>query len=138
MSAYNEEYPVKLNYRTYGKDGDALIILHGLFGSSNNWQSIARDLSPSRYVITPDLRNHGRSPWADSSDYPSMVKDLVELIGEQPFESADIMGHSMGGKTAMLTALMHPELVEHLIVVDIVPKEYPPFHREYTERSSFS
>ena len=58
-----------------------------------------------------------------------MVKDLVELIGEQPFESADIMGHSMGGKTAMLTALMHPELVEHLIVVDIVPKEYPPFHR---------
>ncbi len=109
-----------------------LVILHGLFGSGANWQTAAKELSNDRVVLTPDLRNHGRSPWADEAGFEPMTEDLAELqrelspgTGSRPIA---VMGHSLGGKIAMLFALEHPEAVERLVVVDIAPRGYPPYH----------
>ncbi|MBS0565246.1 MAG: alpha/beta fold hydrolase [Proteobacteria bacterium] len=114
-----------LNRITYG-DATALpplLIAHGLFGSARNWGAIARRLASDRRVVAVDMRNHGDSFWADSHTYPDMAGDLAEVI-ESEGTSFDVVGHSMGGKAAMMLALSRPELVNRLVVADIAPVAY--------------
>lgn len=100
-----------------------LLIAHGLFGSARNWGVIAKRLSADgRQVIAVDMRNHGQSPWFDSHDYPAMAEDLVQVIGSKG--PMDVLGHSMGGKAAMVLALTRPDLVRRLVVADIAPVAY--------------
>ncbi len=111
---------MKLFYRESGK-GNPLIILHGLYGSSDNWVSIAKELKKHFRVINVDQRNHGQSPQSEEHSYALMANDLLELFNELKFEKANIIGHSMGGKVAMHFAYEHPERVSSLVVVDIAP-----------------
>jgi pimeloyl-ACP methyl ester carboxylesterase len=104
--------------------GAPLLILHGLFGSRRNWRSIARGLSDGHRVISVDLRNHGESPWSDAMSYPEMAADVRDLMKREELDRPAVMGHSMGGKTAMALALLHPDEVGQLIVVDIAPISY--------------
>ena len=104
--------------------GPPVIILHGLFGSSSNWRSVARALAPQHRVFCVDLRNHGASPWADSMGYLEMAADVLALIQAQRLRQPVLVGHSMGGKTAMALALLEPSAVGGLVVVDIVPVAY--------------
>lgn len=115
---------VDLNYREQG-DGPPLLILHGLFGSAANWGRIARDLAADHRVIVADLRNHGASPHADDTGYPAMAADVAALLDRlSPDAPVTLLGHSMGGKTAMRLALEHPDRVARLLVVDIAPRSY--------------
>lgn len=111
---------VELSFTDMGA-GKPLVILHGLFGSKRNWTNIAHRFAAGRRVLTADLRNHGESPWDARHDYPAMAEDVAELIRAQVGGPADVVGHSMGGKVAMMLALDLPELVERLVVVDIAP-----------------
>ena len=104
--------------------GPPLVVLHGLFGSGSNWRSIARALATTHTVYSVDLRNHGASPWADAMGYPEMADDVRGFVERQGLKQPAILGHSMGGKTAMALALMYPEHVGSLIVVDIAPVQY--------------
>ncbi|WP_322868100.1 alpha/beta fold hydrolase [Aquicoccus sp. G2-2] len=110
---------------THGTETAAppLLIAHGLFGSGRNWGVIAKRLSDEREVIAVDMRNHGNSPWFDGHSYPDMAGDLAEVI-EEIERPVDVLGHSMGGKAAMMLALSRPELVNRLIVADIAPVAY--------------
>ena len=103
-------------------EGRPLIVVHGLFGSGRNWGAISKRLSDERRVIAVDMRNHGDSPWSDDHSYPAQAGDLVEVIGSDG--PADVLGHSMGGKAAMVLALTRPEVVRRLILVDIAPVAY--------------
>jgi esterase len=123
---------MQLNFESYGQ-GEPLIILHGLFGSLENWQSISRRLAERFWVLAVDQRNHGRSPHSPEMTYHLMAEDLNEFMESHHLAQASLLGHSMGGKTAMQFALLHPQKVEKLIVVDIAPREYPPHHREIFE-----
>ncbi|WP_258102732.1 alpha/beta fold hydrolase [Marinoscillum sp. MHG1-6] len=118
---------MKLNFRTLG-EGKPLIILHGLFGSADNWQTLAKGFAGNYQVYLVDQRNHGASPHSNEFNYDLMVQDLKELFDDENIGQASILGHSMGGKTAMCFAAQYPELVDRLIVVDIGPKQYPPHH----------
>lgn len=104
--------------------GPPLLILHGLFGSGSNWRGIARELAFTHRVLSVDLRNHGASPWADSMGYFEMADDVQRLIEREGLRQPAVMGHSMGGKVAMALALLHPQSVGRLIVVDIAPVPY--------------
>ncbi len=117
-----------LNFKQYGQ-GEPLIILHGLLGSLDNWQTLAREFAKEYSVFTIDLRNHGRSFHNDIMDYPSLANDIAEFMNEHWIYNANVLGHSMGGKTAMQLALDFPELVQKLIVVDIAPKVYVGGHQ---------
>lgn len=123
---------MKLHYRELGS-GQPMVILHGLFGFSDNWQTHAKRLAEYFRVILVDLRNHGHSEWSDDFSYSLMAADLKELCEDLNLASIVLMGHSMGGKTAMLFAQQHPDLVEKLIVVDMGVKEYPPHHQQILE-----
>lgn len=101
----------------------ALIIAHGLYGSGRNWGVIAKRLSDSRHVITPDMRNHGHSPQFATQSYEDMADDLAHLIEAQG-APVDLCGHSMGGKAAMVLAVQRPDLLRRLIVADIAPVGY--------------
>lgn len=101
-----------------------MILLHGLLGSSRNWLSTGRDLARHFHVHVPDARNHGKSPHAAAMNYEVMMHDLIRWMDAHGLARATIVGHSMGGKTAMLLACRHPERVERLVVVDIAPKDY--------------
>ena len=105
-------------------DGPPVVILHGLFGSGSNWRTVARDLAGSHRVLCVDLRNHGASPWADSMDYLEMADDVLRLIEREQLSRPAVIGHSMGGKVAMALALMYPQQIGHLTVVDIAPVPY--------------
>ncbi|MDO7596453.1 MAG: alpha/beta fold hydrolase [Pseudomonadota bacterium] len=118
---------MKLYYQTIGT-GQPLIILHGLFGSSDNWQAVAKQLATHAQVITVDLRNHGRSPHSSQQTYALMVEDLAELFELLKLDKADIIGHSMGGKLAMSFSLHYPQRLRKLVVVDIAPKQYHDEH----------
>lgn len=116
---------MKLHFRKYG-NGQPLIILHGLFGSSDNWVSIARQLQNDFSVYLPDLRNHGLSPHSSSHDYDSMRDDLYELVTDLKIKRFFLAGHSMGGKTAIKFALKWPEMLYGLLIADISPYESRP------------
>ena len=115
-----------LNTITYGEANELppILIAHGLFGSARNWGVIAKRLSDTRQVLVVDMRNHGDSFRADSHSYHDMAGDLGEVIAAQPAGLADVVGHSMGGKAAMVLALAQPALVRRLIVADIAPVRY--------------
>ena len=120
---------MQLHFQSYG-EGVPLIVLHGLFGSLDNWHSMSQKLAADFHVFAMDLRNHGHSPHAAEMNYPSMSEDLKEFVIEKQLSAINLLGHSLGGKTAMLFALNFPDLVEKLIVVDMAPRAYPPHHDE--------
>lgn len=114
---------INLHFRKSGH-GPALVILHGLYGASDNWISIARKLEEQFTVFIPDLRNHGHSPHTSTHTYQNMVDDLFHFFNDHHLKKATILGHSMGGKLAMMFAAEYPELIADLIVADIAPKNY--------------
>lgn len=120
-----------LNYRVFGTLGSAppLVVLHGLLGTLDNWQTFAREQSATRAVLALDLRNHGNSAHVEGMSYRHMVADVLTVLDALAIPCCDLMGHSMGGKVAMRLALQSPERVQRLIVVDIAPKTYPPRHQ---------
>lgn len=120
---------MKLHHRILG-EGEPLVILHGLFGYSDNWQTHAKKLAEYYQVILVDQRNHGHSNWSDDFDYDLLAEDLKELFDELKLEDVILLGHSMGGKTAMRFAQLYPESLEKLIVVDIGMKTYPSHHEQ--------
>ncbi|MEX1139872.1 MAG: alpha/beta fold hydrolase [Bacteroidota bacterium] len=131
---------MKLFHHEYGGEGDPqkpLTILHGLLGSLDNWHSLSRRLSEQYRVIALDQRNHGQSPHNDEMTYAAMAADLGEFLDDHHLSATALLGHSMGGKTAMEYSLRHPSRVPALLVVDIAPRSYPP-HHEYIFDALFS
>jgi esterase len=118
---------MNLNFKVLGS-GYPLIILHGLMGSLDNWQTTAKQLSTHFQVYIVDQRNHGRSPHSKEFTYELLVSDILEFMQQHHIEKADMIGHSMGGKTVMKLALEHPGKVNKLIVVDVAPVEYEDRH----------
>jgi len=123
---------LELAYTETG-EGPPLVILHGLFGSSRNWASVARQLGKTHLVFAVDLRNHGTSPWAESMDYGELAEDVHAFLAHHDLAGATVMGHSMGGKTAMCLALKYGHEVGRLIVVDIAPVAYTHTHLPFVE-----
>ena len=116
---------MKLFHRELGGEGKPpLIILHGLLGSSRTWQTAARDLASRFHVFALDLRNHGESPHAPEQTFCLMVADVIEWMDDRRLGKASVLGHSLGGKVAMLLACRHEARVESLCVVDIAPRAY--------------
>lgn len=111
-------------------NGRPFIILHGYFGSGDNWKSVAANFTDSYEMHLIDQRNHGRSFHSDDFDYELMVSDLYNYVQHHQLKDFVLLGHSMGGKTAMLFAVEHPELVSKLLVADISPRMYPPHHHD--------
>jgi len=126
---------VTLFYRDLGGAGKPpMVVLHGLLGSSRNWLTTGGDLAAQYHVFALDLRNHGKSPHADEMTYDVLVSDVLAWMDAHGLGRVTLMGHSMGGKTAMLLACRHPERVERLVVVDIAPKGY----LSYGHRAEFA
>jgi esterase len=119
-----------LLHHTERGEGKPLILLHGLFGSGANLGMVSRGLAGSYRVLSPDLRNHGRSPHAEPMDYHAMAADVAAFMDHMEIAQSAICGHSMGGKVAMQMALDYPDRVLRLVVADIAPVEYPPGHRD--------
>lgn len=115
---------MKLFYRHFGT-GQPLIILHGIFGLSDNWITHGKRLAEKYAVYLPDLRNHGQSPHSPTFNYHAMADDLLQFIEDHNLTNPVIIGHSMGGKVTMQFALEHPEIPSRLILVDISPVKYP-------------
>lgn len=120
----------RLAQRTVGDGGPWVVVLHGLFGRGRNWQAVARALAEHYRVCLVDLPNHGNSPWVGATAYPEMAGDLVRLLDELGAVRPWLVGHSMGGKVAMWTALQAPERVAGLVVVDIAPVTYGHDHHD--------
>jgi pimeloyl-ACP methyl ester carboxylesterase len=118
-----------LNFHEYGS-GHPLLILHGLFGSLDNWHTLSKAFGASYRVFAIDQRNHGRSRHSDLFSYEAMSEDLKEFLNDHHLTAAHVLGHSMGGKTAMQFAFSYPERVDKLIVVDIAARAYSPLHDE--------
>jgi pimeloyl-ACP methyl ester carboxylesterase len=127
---------MKLHYRELG-EGKPIMILHGLFGFSDNWQSHAKKLASYYRVILVDLRNHGRSPWSDDFSYQIMAEDVKELCDDLNIDDLVLVGHSMGGKVAMHFAAKYEELLNKLVIVDMGTKEYP-MHHEHILKGIYS
>lgn len=122
---------MKLFYKQYGENGPAIIILHGIFGMLDNWHNVARKLSEHYTVYTLDARNHGQSPHTDEMSYQAMAEDVIEFADTHQLSDFILVGHSMGGKTAMWTASQFPDRISKLVLVDIAPKKYKPGHDQY-------
>ena len=118
---------MKLFYKKSGH-GQPFVILHGLFGSLDNWQTVANYLSQYFEVYIIDQRNHGRSPHDDRWNYATMADDVNELVDENNLRNVIMLGHSMGGKTVMQYAAMYPEKLDKIIIADMGPKYYPTHH----------
>tara|TARA_R110002096_G_scaffold276109_3_gene470053 strand:+ start:117794 stop:118558 length:765 start_codon:yes stop_codon:yes gene_type:complete len=114
-------------------EGEPLIIMHGVFGMGDNWQSLGRKWAQDFEVHLLDMRNHGKSPHAEEFSYELMSEDLLEYMDDRQMDKAFIIGHSMGGKTAMLFSVLNPDRVSKLIIADIAPKPYKPHHQEILE-----
>jgi esterase len=123
---------MKLHFRTFG-EGPPLILLHGLLGSLGNWQPLARRFAGRFKVFAVDQRNHGLSPHSQEVSFDAMAGDLREFMQTHALAQAHMLGHSMGGKVAMQFALLHPESVARLVVVDVAPRAYPPRHAHALE-----
>jgi pimeloyl-ACP methyl ester carboxylesterase len=119
--------PLSLAFQQEG-DGPAVMVLHGLYGSGNNWRGVTGELARHYHVIRPDLRNHGNSPHHPVMDYPTMAGDVMQLIERLALERVTLVGHSMGGKVAMALAQLTPARLAGLMVVDIAPVHYD--HRQ--------
>ena len=115
--------PLALAFEALGS-GPPVVILHGLFGAGRNWTQFAEALAEDHRVYLPDARNHGASPWAESMSYVEMAADVRTLIEREQLRRPFVIGHSMGGKTAMALALSHPEAVAGIAVIDIAPESY--------------
>jgi len=118
-----------LHYKEVG-EGKPLVILHGLFGTSDNWQTHAKKLGEYYRVILVDQRNHGHSPWSDDFTYEHLADDLERLILHLEIDKFTLIGHSMGGKTAMYYSQKYPNRLEKMVIVDIGIKRYPMHHNE--------
>lgn len=118
-----------LNYKVFGTQGEPIVILHGLFGMLDNWQTLAKQLGEAYKVFVVDLPNHGKSDHTNQFDYKMMSKAMYEFMNLQGLLSAHIIGHSLGGKVAMRFAQFFPEYLLKLVVVDIAPKSYSVQHR---------
>lgn len=116
-----------LNYKVIGS-GKPVIILHGLFGMLDNWLTFGKALAETHQVFLIDQRNHGNSPHTDEHSYTLMAEDVFQFCAQHHLHQVTLIGHSMGGKTAMQLALTHPELVETLIVIDMGVKQYSGGH----------
>jgi pimeloyl-ACP methyl ester carboxylesterase len=119
-----------LSFRDLGGKGGPIVILHGLFGSSQNWAGIGRRLSPLGRVFALDLRNHGDSPHSPSHSLADCVQDLLDWVRARSFEQVRLIGHSMGGLVVMGFAIEHPDLTAGVASIDIAPRPYPPEHGE--------
>ncbi len=120
---------MQLHFKESGQGG-AVILLHGLFGSSDNWHPIALRLAENFHVFAIDQRNHGQSPHSDEMNYPIMAADVDEFMASHRLATAFVIGHSLGGKTAMQFALQFPQRVKKLVVADMAPHAYAPAHEE--------
>ncbi|NJN34222.1 MAG: alpha/beta fold hydrolase [Saprospiraceae bacterium] len=121
---------LNLNFKEFGQ-GEPVVILHGLFGTLDNWQTVAKMLSEHFLVYILDLRNHGRSPHTEGVvDYASMAEDVGLFMQQNWLHEARVVGHSMGGKVAMALALTQPDWVKKLAIVDIAPKTYRGGHEQ--------
>ena len=118
-----------LHYKELG-EGKPLVILHGLFGTSDNWQTHAKKLGEYYHVILVDQRNHGHSPWSEDFTYEYLADDLERLIIHLGIDQFTLIGHSMGGKTAMYYSQKYPTRLEKMVIVDIGIKQYPMHHNE--------
>ncbi len=118
---------MKLFFRELGDGNTNIIIIHGLYGSSDNWLSVARLLKDKSRIFILDQRNHGQSPHSSEMNYTVMSEDIKSFMRERKLDKAIVMGHSMGGKTAMAFALQNPDLVQKLVILDIAPKSYQAF-----------
>jgi pimeloyl-ACP methyl ester carboxylesterase len=125
---------VELYHEQFG-EGPDLVILHGLFGSGNNWRSFAKKLSKDYRISLVDLRNHGRSPHSEEMNYVVMLEDVFRFLEKHTEEKVTVLGHSIGGKTAMQLALRYPQKFRQLIVGDIAPALYTQgdSHRGYLQ-----
>lgn len=122
---------MKLFFRQAGDTGPAIVILHGVFGSSDNWLTISKAIAARGYrVFALDQRNHGQSPRAEEHDYQTMASDLRDFLIDQQLDNPILVGHSMGGKAVMQYAMTYPGTFQKLVVVDIAPKFYPVHHAE--------
>ena len=115
---------MKLHSKIYGDKGQDLIVIHGLFGMSDNWNTLGKKFSKYCKVHLIDLRNHGRSPHSTDFNYDVMSEDLLEYMQDNAIVSPIILGHSLGGKVAMKFAFTYPNKIEKLIVADIAPRQY--------------
>jgi esterase len=120
---------MKLFYRKTGT-GNPVLFLHGLFGSADNWLTIANGLQDSGRLYLLDMRNHGRSPHSDIFDYEAMAEDIYEFLADLNLRQVSLVGHSMGGMTAMKFALNYAHRVDKLVIIDISPRPYPIHHQE--------
>jgi esterase len=118
---------MNLHFKELGQ-GKPLIMLHGLFGSLDNWLGVAPKLAHAFRLYLVDLRNHGLSPHSDVMDYTLMASDIAEFLDARQLDRAHVLGHSLGGKVAMQFALVYPSRVDKLVVVDIAPRKYTPEH----------
>ena len=114
-------------------NGPPLVILHGLFGSAANWRRIAQALSGHWQVFTPNLPNHGNSPWVEDMSYPAQAQAVTQFITEHALDHPVLMGHSMGGKTAMALALAGKIEPRALIIADIAPVDYAHSHQSLVQ-----
>lgn len=119
-----------LHYRLLGK-GKPIVILHGLFGSADNWHSFAKSIADQFQVVLIDIRNHGQSPHTPDFNYNLISRDIADTLEFLDIFTYYLMGHSLGGKAAAHFALTHRDQVEKLIIIDIALKEYPPHHQLY-------
>lgn len=120
---------MQLNFKKYGDGDKTLVILHGLFGSLDNWQSLGKRFGEEFTTYIVDQRNHGKSPHTAEHTYTLMAADTEAFMEEHNIEEAFILGHSMGGKTVMQFAIENPHRVKKMIVADIAPKYYAPHHQ---------
>lgn len=123
----NIQMKMQLHFKEFGQ-GQPVILLHGLFGSSDNWHPVAVRLAETFRVFALDHRNHGQSPHSAEMDYPVMAADVDRFFAARGLDSARVIGHSMGGKTAMQLALHFPQRVLKLVVADMAPRAYAPAH----------
>jgi pimeloyl-ACP methyl ester carboxylesterase len=130
QNAQSSTQTIALYSRKVGENGPVFVVLHGLFGSGKNWRSFAGSLEDDFQVWTLDARNHGDSPHADSMSYQQMAEDVARFFVENELENVVLLGHSMGGKTAMQLALQFPDRIAALIVVDIAPVCYDHLHKQ--------
>lgn len=119
---------MELNYKKIGEKGKELVILHGLFGSLDNWMTLAKKFGEDYQVYIVDQRNHGQSDHSEQFDYPIMAEDLKEFIESHQLNQPIVIGHSMGGKTAMHFATKYSKMLSKLVIVDIAPVNYPVHH----------